>query len=53
MEADLQNALKKRGTMYTGLEAVVLQQLAQTAQQHGLDAKQAAAAFDKFMTVQR
>lgn len=53
MEVELHNALKRRGTMYSGLDSLVLQQLAQAAQQHGLDAKQAAAAFDKYMTVKQ
>lgn len=53
MEADLQRALGARGTLYKGVDPLVLSQLAAAAQQHGLEAKQAAAAFDKFMTVHR
>lgn len=53
MEAELQRALQLRGTLYKGVDPALLGQLAASAEKHGLVAKQAAAAFDKFMTVQR
>lgn len=53
MEADLQSALRVRGTLYKGVDPSVLASLAAAAEHHGLAAKQAAAAFDKFMTVHR
>jgi hypothetical protein len=53
MEADLQRALLLRATLYKGADPAVLTQLSGIAERHGLSAKQAAAAFDKFMTVQR
>lgn len=53
MEAELQKALLFRGTLYRGLDPALLEQLTGAARQHGLAAKQAAAAFDKFMVSQR
>lgn len=54
MEAELGTALKRRGTLYSGLPEAVLHDLAAAAQRHGLiTAKETAAAFDKWMTVHR
>lgn len=54
MEAELGTALKRRGTLYSGLPEGVLQDLASAAQRHGLlTAKETAAAFDKWMAVHR
>lgn len=54
MEAELGTALKRRGSLYTGLPEALLQDLATAAQRHGLiTAKETAAAFDKWMTVHR
>lgn len=54
MEAELKRALQFKGTLYSGVEPEVLSDLAAAAQRHGLTtAKEAAAAFDKWMTVHR
>lgn len=53
MEA-LGAALRGKGKLYqSGLQPGVLAQLAGAADKHGLEAKKAAAAFDKFMAVSR
>jgi len=51
MEAELRAALSKKGTHYRGVDAALLGQLVDNAQRHGMDAKAAAAAFDKFMAI--
>ena len=51
--ADLQRALKGRGSLYQTVEPAVLAQLATAAEQHGLAASEAAKAFDKYMIVHR
>ncbi len=53
MEVELQRALQRRGTLYNDVDTTLLGPLAASAEKHGLAAKQAAAAFDKFMIVQR
>ncbi|KAL4852696.1 DNA polymerase alpha subunit B [Chlorella vulgaris] len=53
MDADLARCLAIRGTLYKGIDPSVLSQLTSVVQQHEMTAKQAAAAFDKFMTVHR
>lgn len=53
MEVELHHALQKRGTLYKDVDPALLAQLADNAQQRGMDAMQAAKAFDKFMSAHR
>ncbi len=53
MEVELRKALAHKGTLYKGIGDAVLSQLLSVARQHGLAAKQAAVAFDKFMVKTR
>ena len=53
MEQAIRGALLKRGTLYRDIPAPLVAQLEAVANQHGLDAKGLAGAFDKFMTTSR
>ena len=53
MEASIKRALLMRSTVYKNIEPSLLSSLEHVAEQHVLDAKGLAAAFDKFMTVAR
>ena len=53
MEVAIKKNLLFRSTLYKNINNSLLSQLSTIAEQHGLEAKALAAAFDKFMTVQR
>jgi hypothetical protein len=50
---DIKKALLMRSTLYKDIDASMLAALGEAAQRQCLDAKALAAAFDKFMTVNR